>query len=70
MNKQFGNRKNTYEFSSLKNETNYACSGSQCTCKYLNNRTCYDVYQHMLYNKINNTDYEKNMFKKTKCCGI
>jgi hypothetical protein len=66
LNKQHSSAKNSYSFADLKNEDDYACSGSGCTCKYLNNRTQYDRNQFVLYNQNNHTDYEKAMFTTYK----
>jgi hypothetical protein len=64
--KQYFSVKNSYKFADLQNEDNYKCSGSGCTCKYLNNRTQYDRNQFVAYNQGNSTDYEKAMFKTYK----
>lgn len=71
MNKQYRGSRLPYSFSNLKNETTYACSGSKCTCKYLDNRTQYDKNQFLLYQNPNNTiDYQKEMFKTYKIKNV
>ena len=45
MNNKYMSTKNNYNFSELKPENNYTCQGSCCTCKYLNNRSPFDVNQ-------------------------
>jgi hypothetical protein len=70
MNKQYNSKKTLYDFSTLKNETNYKCSGSQCTCKYLDNRSEYDKNQYLQYQKLNNINYGVNMYQNFKKTGI
>lgn len=36
-------------YDKLKQETNYSCQGSCCTCKYTHRRTEYDKIQEQLY---------------------
>ena len=63
MNNKYMSTKNNYNFSELKTENNYNCQGSCCTCKYLNNRSPFDVNQIVNTDKVlHNTDYEKSMF--------
>jgi hypothetical protein len=65
MNNQYSSTKNNYDFSNLKNETNYSCQNS-CTCKFLGVRTEFDKKQFDIISKLNNTDYATNMFKSYK----
>ena len=36
-------------YDKLKQETNYNCQGSSCTCKYTERRTGYDKIQEQMY---------------------
>ena len=65
MNKQYRGSRLPYTFSTLNNENKYTCSGSNCSCKYLVNRTSYDMDQYKYFSQANNTDYQ-NMFKSFK----
>lgn len=63
MDKQYSSKKNPYyDFANLKTEDDYKCDGTQCTCKYLHNRTSYDANQFIQYQRENDIDYGKNMF--------
>lgn len=59
----FNNKKsNTFNYQStydtLKTEDNYDCT-SGCTCKYLHNRSSYDVMQRQLWEK-----QDKNLYNQ------
>lgn len=71
MNKQYRGSRLPYSFADLKNETAYTCSGSKCTCKYLNNRSQYDKNQFLMYQNPNiSIDYQKEMFKPFKIKNV
>lgn len=67
MDNKYSSKKTNYDFSNLKDENNYNCQGSCCTCKYLNNRSQFDVQQITHSNQVlQNSDYEKGMFLSFK----
>ena len=66
MNRQYISTKTQYDFGTLKNENNYKCDGSQCTCKYLHSRSDYDKQQFLNFQKQNDINYGENMFKSSK----
>ena len=67
MDNKYSSKKTNYDFVELKNENNYNCQGSGCSCKYLNNRSPFDIQQITNLNQVlENTDYGKLMFKSFK----
>jgi hypothetical protein len=64
---KYSSKKTNYDFANLKEENNYNCQGSCCTCKYLNNRSPFDNQQIINSNQVlQNTHYEKAMFNSFK----
>ena len=65
MNTQYISKKTNYDFAVLKNENKYCCSGTCCTCRYLNNRTEFDRKQYLSAQK-NSIDYGAKMFQTNR----
>ena len=51
MNNKYISKKANYDFATLKNENHYNCSGTCCTCRYLNSRTDFDKQQYLNFHK-------------------
>jgi len=70
MDNKYSSKKANYDFADLKNENNYNCQGSCCSCKYLNNRSPFDIQQITNSNQVlQNTNYSTIMntsFKNKK----
>ena len=65
----FSNKKsNTFNYQNsydtLKNEDDYNCN-SGCTCKYLQNRSSYDVMQRQLWEKNDKNLYNQYAFNQS-----
>ena len=65
MNNQYISKKTNYDFAKL-DDNHYNCSGTCCTCRYLNSRTDFDKQQYLSFQKLNNVDYGVNMFQPMK----
>lgn len=66
MNNKYISKKTNYDFATLKNENHYNCSGTCCTCRYLNSRTEFDKQQYLRFQQLNNIDYGSKMFQPMK----
>ena len=55
------------QYTKLKDETHYNCSGTCCTCRFLSDRSNYDAMQYAIYEQnkqvylpiLNNPDMKK-----------
>jgi hypothetical protein len=66
MDNKYISKKANYDFATLKNKNHYNCSGTCCTCRYLNSRTDFDQQQYLRFQQLNNIDYGAKMFQSMK----
>jgi len=66
MSNKYISKKTNYDFAQLKDGKHYNCSGTCCTCRYLNMRTEFDKQQYLRFLQLNKIDYGSQMFQPTK----